>query len=414
MLNPHDVFYLIIVIVVAYFAVTNFLSYLNIKNQKTQLPPELQAVYSQEQYAKSQEYFKARSTFGLLTKSFSFIILLFVLFANGFALVDSIVGAYTQNAIWQALLFFGIIGIIYEILSIPFELYSVFVIEQKFGFNKMTKNLFVVDKIKEILLSAIIGAIILSLIVWLYLLFDAQFWLFALIVITAFSVFMSLFYTQLIVPLFNKLNPLEDGELKDAISAFAKKVSFPIQDVFVIDSSKRSSKSNAYFTGFGKKKKIVLFDTLIKNHTTDELVAVLAHEIGHYKKKHIQQGLLLGVLQMGIFLFLFSLMLSESVFHLAIGIKTPSFHSAVIVFSLLYTPLSFILGLINNSISRKNEYAADNFVLKNNYAPSLQKALMKLSSDNLSNLTPHKWFVKVYYSHPPLLQRLKALNKTEK
>jgi STE24 endopeptidase len=308
-------------------------------------------------------------------------------------------------------LFFGIIWLVYEVVSLPFELYSIFVIEQKFGFNTMTTQIYITDKIKSMLLSVIIGGVLLSLIIWLYLIFDTKFWLFALLVITGFSVFMSLFYTQLIVPLFNKLTPLEEGELKTAISAFAKKVAFPLHGISIIDNSKRSTKSNAYFTGFGRKKRIVLFDTLIQNHTTDELVAVLAHEIGHYKKKHIQLGLMLGIFQTGMLLFILSLLLSEPIFQFAIGVNVPSFHSALIVFGLLYTPFSFILGVFGNTLSRYNEYAADKFAGEKYSPEALRKALVKLSGDNLSNLTPHPWYVKVNYSHPPLLQRLAALNR---
>jgi STE24 endopeptidase len=332
----------------------------------------------------------------------------------GFAYVDSLVWSVTSNAIWAALLFFGILMFASDILNIPFSIYDTFVIEEKYGFNKTTPKTFVFDKIKGWLLGALIGGGLLALVIFIYQKTQNMFWIYAWLVVAVFSIFMSMFYSNLIVPLFNKQTPLEEGELRSSIENFAQKVGFKLDNIFVINGSKRSAKANAYFTGLGPKKRIVLYDTLINDMKTEELVAVLAHEIGHYKKNHIIQGLIISLIQTGIVLFIFSLLIDSPLLSKALGVQEPNFHIGLIAFGILYSPVSFILGIFMNMLSRKNEYQADAFAAENYKPEALASALKKLSVKNLSNLTPHPRYVFFNYSHPPLLERLKHLKKFEK
>jgi STE24 endopeptidase len=294
-------------------------------------------------------------------------------------------------------------------LGTPFSVYATFVIEEKFGFNKTTVKTFILDKIKGWLLAIILGGGLLTLVVWIYGATGEWFWLIAWGLISFFTIFMSMFYSNIIVPLFNKQTPLEAGELRDAIETFAKKTGFNLRNIYVIDGSKRSTKANAYFTGLGKKKRIVLYDTLMKDHSVDELVAVLAHEIGHYKKKHTLIGTIVSILQTGLMLLILSRFLGSPHLSGALGASQPSFHLSVVAFGILYTPLSIIIGLALNAFSRKHEFEADRFATVNFSGESLSSALIRLSVKNLSNLRPHPAYVFFYYSHPPLLKRLAAI-----
>lgn len=404
------IFYLILIIVIVDFVFERTLDYLNTTRFSEVLPDELKGIYNEDKYRKSQQYLRVNQKFGMLTSSLSFLAILGMLLFGGFAWVDGQVRTITENPIWMAILFFGILGLASDILSTPFSLYDTFVIEEKFGFNKTTVKTFFLDKIKGWLVGGLIGGGLLALVVWIYESTGQWFWLIAWGALTIFSVFMSMFYSNLIVPLFNKQKPLEEGELRNAIEAFAEKVGFKLKNIYVIDGSKRSTKANAYFTGLGPKKRIVLYDTLIEKHTTDELVAVLAHEIGHYKKKHTTTGLILGIIQSGILLYILSLFIGNPVLSQALGAEQGSFHMGILAFGILYSPISTVLGVIMNIISRKNEYAADHFAAVNFNGASLCDALKKLSVENLSNLRPHPAVVFVHYSHPPLLSRLKAIN----
>ena len=403
-------FYLILIIVIADFLFERTLGYLNRTRMSEVLPDELKGIYNEEKYRKSQQYLKVNSKFGMLTSTLSFLAILAMLLFDGFAWVDQLVRQWTENPILMAILFFGILGLASDILSTPFSVYDTFVIEERFGFNKTTLKTFFLDKIKGWLVGGLIGGGLLALVVWIYLGTGDYFWLVAWVALTLFSVFMSMFYSNLIVPLFNKQTPLEEGELRNAIEAFAEKVGFKLKNIYVINGSKRSTKANAYFTGLGPKKRIVLYDTLIEKHTTDELVAVLAHEIGHYKKKHTTTGLVLGIIQSGILLYILSLFIGNPVLSKALGASEASFHMGILAFGILYSPISTVLGVIMNVISRKNEYAADRFATVNFNGQSLADALKKLSVENLSNLRPHPAVVFVHYSHPPLLRRLKAIS----
>jgi STE24 endopeptidase len=411
--------YIILGVIVFDYLLERVLDYLNMTRMTGELPEELKGIYDPDRYKKSQQYLETKQRFSFVTSTVNFIAVLAVLMAGGFGWLDHILRGTVENPVVLALLFFGIIGIAVSVLSIPFELYGVFVIEERFGFNTTTVKTFVLDKVKGWVLGAVIGGGLLSLVVWIYERTGSWFWLLVWGLATAFMVFMAMFYSNLIVPLFNKQKPLEPGPLRDSIEAFAGKVGFRLKNIYVIDGSKRSKKANAYFTGLGSKKRIVLYDTLISNHTTEELVAVLAHEIGHYKKKHTTQGIIISILQTGLMLFILSFFirpgnpLSAALCQSLAGFSgiaiSAGFHLGILAFGMLYSPLSTLFGLFENMLSRSNEYSADRYAGENYEPASLQEALKKLSVNNLSNLRPHPAYVFFYYSHPTLLQRLAAL-----
>jgi len=406
-------FFVIIGLLLADFILERFLEFLNSTQWSDQLPEEVKDIYDEQEYQKQQTYEKANFRFSMISSSFSFLLMFLMVLFAGFALVNNWALSVSVNPILAALIFFGILMLASDLLTTPFSIYDTFVIEEKFGFNKTTPKTFALDKLKGYLLGAIIGGGLLALIIYIYQLTTTNFWIYTWIVITGFSVFMVLFYSNLIVPLFNKQTPLPEGELKSAIEDFSAKVGFKLDNIYVIDGSKRSTKANAYFTGFGAKKRIVLYDTLINDMTTNELVAVLAHEIGHYKKHHVIWSLLLGTLQTGIVLFIFSLFVGSPELSAALGVETPSFHIGLIAFGILYSPISMITGLAMNIFSRKNEYEADAFAAKYFDSNELASALKKLSVKNLSNLRPHPAYVFFHYSHPTLLQRLASLKSNK-
>jgi len=402
-------FYIIIAIIVLDFVFDRIMDYLNASRWSNKLPDELKGIYDEEKYRKSQNYSKEKMRFGILTSILSFIAILLILFFEGFAFLDEWLRQYTEHPILMALIFFGILGFLSDILGTPFDIYHTFVIEEKYGFNRITPKTYVTDKLKGYMLSLILGGGLLAVFVWFYDTAGSLFWLYAWIFITLFSIFMSMFYSTLIVPLFNKQTPLEEGELREAIEKFANKVGFKLKNIYVIDGSKRTKKANAYFSGLGAKKRIVLYDTLINEHTTEELVGVLAHEIGHYKKKHTLKSIIISTLHTGIMLYILSLFIDNPYLSGALGADTPSFHIGILAFGLLYSPISTLLGIAGNIISRHYEYEADRFAALNYDPKPLQDALKKLSVNHLSNLRPHPAYVYVHYSHPPLLKRLEKL-----
>lgn len=404
-------FIVIVLIVVVDFVVERIVDYLNASHWSVSLPDVLKDVFKSDEYKKSQEYNKANHQFGVLTSIFSFILIMLMLFFEGFAMVDNWVLSFSNHYIISSLLFFAIIGLASELLTLPFDVYDTFVIEEQFGFNKTTVKTYVLDKIKGLLLATVLGGALMSLIIWLWNVTGSYFWLIAWGTVTIISLFFTMFYANLIVPLFNKQKPLDEGELKSTIQQFAQKAGFKLQNIYVIDGSKRSTKANAYFTGIGPKKRIVLYDTLISDLTTDEIVAVLAHEIGHYKKKHTLIGLLMGIIQTGIMLYLFSLLVNSTALSAALGVPEAKFHIGLVAFGILFTPFSFFTGILMNIISRKNEYQADNFAKDFGFDVQLTSALKKLSSSSLSNLTPHPLYVFFHYSHPTLLQRILNLSR---
>ncbi|OEK08740.1 peptidase M48 [Flavivirga aquatica] len=404
-------FYIIIAIIIIDFIVDKVLDALNAKHFNDVLPKELQDVYDDKEYKKSQTYKATNYKFGIITSTFSIALTLGFLLLDGFEFIDNVARTYSENPIVIALIFFGIIMIGSDILTTPFSYYSTFVIEEKFGFNKTSVKTFFFDKIKGWLMMSILGGGILALIIWFYQVTGAYFWLYAWGLVAFFSLFMNMFYSKLIVPLFNKQTPLESGSLRDKISEYANTVGFKLDKIFVIDGSKRSTKANAYFSGFGSEKRVTLYDTLINDLDEDEIVAVLAHEVGHYKKKHIIFNLSASILLTGLTLFILSLFISNPLLSNALGVEVPSFHIGLIAFGLLYSPISEITGLIMNIFSRKFEYQADNYA-KNTYeAEPLISSLKKLSKNSLSNLTPHKTYVFMHYSHPTLLERITNLRK---
>ncbi len=404
---------IILLIVVLDFSWTQYLAYRNRKRMSPNIPMQLAGIYNEEEYARQQAYQKENSLFGLYTSIFSFVVLLGVLSLGIFGWLDEYLRQYINNGIILTLVFFGVIYLINDIITLPFSYYATFVIEERFGFNKSTKTIFWVDQIKELLITFILGGGILALVVWLYNTLGEYAWLYAWAAVTAASLFMTLFYSNLIVPLFNKQTPLEQGELRDAIETFANKAGFAINNIYVMDASKRSSKGNAYFTGFGAKKRIVLFDTLINDLDTQEIVAVLAHEIGHYKKKHTLQGMFTSVCYTGIILFLLSLFLGNQDIAIALGAKEASFHLGMIAFSVLFTPVSLIIGIFSSMLSRKNEYQADAYAAGFGLSEPLISGLKKMHVKSLSNLNPDPLYVFFYYSHPTLLQRVQALENLE-
>lgn len=408
-MTPTILFYILIGILIINFIIDKVVSSLNAKRFNHPVPQELSDVYDTEEYLKSQSYKKTNYKFSTLTSLFSLTLTLVFFFLDGFDYVDSIARNYSDNNIIIALIFFGIILVGSDIISIPFAYYKTFVIEERFGFNKTTKKTFVLDKIKGWIMTLIIGGGILSLIIWFYQLTGRDFWLYAWLLVAVFSLFMNMFYAKLIVPIFNKQTPLEEGELKTAISDYANKVNFTINNIFVIDGSKRSTKANAYFSGFGKEKRITLFDTLINDLETEEVVAVLAHEVGHYKRKHIIFNLFASILLTGFTLFILSLFINTPILSQALGVEQQSFHIGLIAFGILYSPISEITGLIMNYFSRKFEYEADNYAKDTFASKPLITSLKKLSKKSLSNLTPHPWYVTMHYSHPTLLERVKNL-----
>jgi len=410
-MTPQILFYILISIIIVKFLFDAFIDYLNAKHFNDAIPPELEGIYNEEEYLKSQAYKKANYKFSVVTSIISIVATLLFFIFEGFAFVDHIARSFSDNTIVITLIFFGIIIFASDILSLPFSYYATFVIEEKFGFNKTSKKTFVLDKIKGWLMMIFVGGGVLALITWFYQLTTSNFWLYAWALMTVITIFMNLFYSKLIVPLFNKQTPLESGELKNEIENFARKIGFKLENVFVIDGSKRSTKANAYFSGFGKQKRITLYDTLINDLETDEIVAVLAHEVGHYKKKHIIYNLLASILLTGFTFYILSLLVGNLSLSMALGVETASFHIGLIAFGVLYSPISEITSLFMNVLSRKFEYEADDYAKENFDGNGLISALKKLSKNSLSNLTPHPLYVKIHYSHPTLLQRFLNLKK---
>jgi STE24 endopeptidase len=406
----NTIFFVLLAIIIFGFVFDKILDYLNLKHIFPELPAEVSDVFDAESYKKSQLYKRENIRFSFIMSSFSLFLTLTMLLYGGFGWVNDLAFSIFNNYIAVALLFFAILMFASDILTTPFSVYDTFVIEEKYGFNKTTPKTFVLDKLKGWLLGGIIGGGLLALIIWFFQLSGEYFWLFAWAAIGIFTILMTMFYSQIIVPLFNKQTPLEEGPLKSAIKEMSDKTGFILDNVYVIDGSKRSTKANAYFTGLGSKKRIVLYDTLINDLSIEEIVAVLAHEIGHYKKKHSLKGTISGLFQTGITLFLFSLLINNPFLSAALNVEVPNFHISLIAFGILYSPVSMITGILSSFVSRKHEYQADKYAVEYSDAQALISALKKLSGKNLSNLTPHPLYVFFHYSHPTLLQRIKALN----
>ena len=410
-MEPSTLFNILITILLIKFVIDSVLNHLNAKHFNDTLPNDISDVYEINEYQKSQSYKKTNHNFSKITSLFSLITTLLFFFFNGFSIVDEIARGFSNNIIIITLIFFVIIIIGSDIISIPFSLYKTFVIEEKFGFNKSTKKLFFLDKIKGLLMTIILGGSILSIITWFYEFTGNYFWIYTWLLITTFSVFLNMFYSKLIVPLFNEQTILEEGDLKNEIVKYVNSVGFKANNIYVLNGSKRSTKANAYFSGFGNQKRITLYDTLINDLENNEIVAVLAHEVGHYKRKHILYNLTSSIILTGFALFVLSLFIKTPVLSLALGVSHPSFHIGLIAFGILYSPVSQILGVFMNYMSRNFEYQADNYAKNTFSASPLISSLKKLSKNSLSNLTPHYLYVFFHFSHPTLIDRIKNLNK---
>ena len=405
----NTVFILLISILVFGYVLERILDKLNLDHTLPDLPAELKGIFDEEEYRRSQMYKRDSTRFSFVSSSFSFVVMLLFFIFGGFGWFDGLIEGLSNNYIIHVLIFFGTLALISDLISTPFELYTTFVLEERYGFNRTTPWTFVLDKVKGWLLGALIGGGLLALVTWIYMMTGKWFWLIALGLFTAVSLFLMMFYSNLIVPLFNRQTPLEEGSLREKIEDYAAKAGFRLDNIYVIDGSKRSSKANAYFSGLGPKKRIVLYDTLIEDLEEDEIVAVLAHEVGHYKKKHSLTGLVLATIQSAIMFYLFSLFVGMDSFAIALGGEQASFHLGLVAFGVLYAPISMLAGLGTNALSRRHEFQADSYARESYDADLLISSLKKLSRKNLSNLTPHPAYVFFHYSHPPLLQRIKSL-----
>jgi len=403
----------ILAAVLVEFTLSLVANILNLKALKMEPPALLGDIYTAETYRKSQEYTRENTRFGFFSGSFNLVLLLVFWFSGGFNWLDGIVRSWGFTDIVNGGLYVAILGLAYSLITLPFSIYATFVIEERYGFNKTTLRTFILDRLKGAGLAALLGIPLLAGILALFQYAGAYAWLLCWGAVTLYSLIIEFIAPNWIMPLFNKFTPMQPGELRDAILSYAGSVNFPVQNIFVMDGSRRSSKSNAFFTGFGRNKRIALFDTLIAQHTTGELVAVLAHEIGHYKKKHILQGVAIAVLHAGLVFFLLSFFLNSPGLYQAFYMQQPSVYSGLLFFSMLYTPLEMIIDILLNMLSRKNEYAADRFAaLTTGDSADMIQALKKLAGHNLSNLTPHPFYAFLNYTHPPLLQRVQAIQRS--
>lgn len=409
-MDYQTILYVLIGILAFDFVLNKVLGYLNNQSRKQPIPTELSGIYDEVKYSESQSYQSEVFRFSLISSTFSFLLMLAVLWLGGFGWLDEQLRGIAPIEPLTSLYFFGVVYLFSDIVSIPFDLYGTFVIEQKYGFNKMTGKTYLFDKLKGYLLTIIVGGLIAALFIVMVTFFESNFWIYFWVIISLVMIFINVFYTSLIIPIFNKLSPLADGSLKEAITEYSNKVAFPLNNIFVIDGSKRSSKGNAFFSGLGKKKKVVLYDTLIDKHSDEELVGVLAHEVGHFKKKHIVWSMILGILQTGFMLWLLSKFISSSEISWAMGGQVTALHLNVLAFAILFSPISMIIGILMNLFSRKNEYEADAYAVETYDKKPLITALKKLTADNLGNLTPHPWYEFMNYSHPSLLKRIRAMN----
>ena len=403
---------IILVVILLEFIIDLVADALNIRSLKIRVPPDLEGIYDREAYRKSQEYTRINTRFSNITGTFQLVVLLLFWFLGGFNVLDQVVRSWGFSIAVSGVLYLGIILLAYSLLSLPFGIYSTFIIEEQFGFNKTTPQTFAMDQLKSIGLGILLGVPLILALISLFEYAGTFAWIYCWVLVTIYSLVIEFIFPTWIMPLFNKFTPIEEGELKTEIMDYAGSVKFPIKNVFVMDGSRRSTKSNAFFTGFGNNKRIALFDTFIAKHTVSVIVAVLAHEIGHYKKRHIPQGIIIGILHTGVVLFLLSIFLRSQGLYDAFFMEQESIYAGFLFFGLLYTPIELLLSIGMNKLSRKNEYEADNYAATTVKQPQVMiDALKKLSSHNLSNLTPHPFYVFMHYSHPPLLQRINAIKK---
>ena len=383
-------YYIIVIAIIIEYLFSSISSILDIKNITPTIPSDFKKAYDQEKYILSQDYLKARTSFGLFSSSFSLILIMIVIHSDIFGLLDQFVRGQSDSYILQGLLFIGIIYFLQHIVSLPFSIYHTFVIEERFGFNKTTLNLFIIDKIKGYAIFIVLGSIVITPILYFFHVYGDIGWLIAWSILTAFMIAVQPLFVHVIAPMFNKFTPLEEGELRSAIEKYTAKVNFPLARIDIMDGSKRSAHSNAYFTGFGKSRRIAIFDTLVEKHSTNEIVSVVAHEVGHYKLKHVLQGTILGIIETGIMLFAFNLIMNDISLFQVFGVSQLSVHAGIVFFSMLYAPVSMFTSIVTTAISRKNEYEADKYSYDTtNNREALVSMLIGLSANNLSHLTPH-------------------------
>jgi len=406
---PTTLTYIMILFIIADFIFEEILDHKNHARWKLPIPTIFKDLYKEDEYQKAKNYHQEKHSVGQISSYIQIAMTVAILYFCLFGTLQNWIATITENPYFQAFLFFGIYGVISSTISLPFSIYNTFVIEEKYGFNKTTVKTFILDMIKGTVVGGIIGGILLSAVIAFYNWQPTYFWLYAWGLFSAFSIFMAMFYTSWIVPIFNKLTPLEEGELKTALNELGQKTGFPLHEVYVIDGSKRSTKANAYFSGLGPKKTIILYDTLIEQMTIDEVVAVMAHEIGHYKHQHVIKSLVISLLQMGFMLWILSLCIQLPAIHDALGANVPAFHIGLIAFGILYSPISMITGVAMNMLSRKNEFEADSYAKNWSDGEALVSGLKKLNKETLSNINPDPTYVFVHYSHPPLLQRIQSL-----
>ena len=405
--------WLIIGFVTLDFIVNSVLSWLNTKWMTHPVPPELEGLYDEEKYRKQQDYMRTNKRVSLIARCVSFVLTLIILGFGLLGWLDNQCKAWTHLPIVQVILFLVLYNLFNTIIALPFSYYSTFVIEERFGFNRTTHKTFWLDALKSFAVSTVLSAVLLGVVYWLYQTFGQQFWIWATLVCAVFIIFFSMFYSNLIVPLFNKQTPLPEGELRDAITAALASFGSKFKDIYIIDGSKHSTKANAYFTGFGPKKRIVLYDTLQDQMTNDEIVAVLAHEFGHYKHRDTFKNMFISIAMVAVNLFIFSLLVSNPDLPAALGGTAPSFILALVAFSLLLSPIDILLNPASNAISRRAEYRADAFAAEHGHGEALISGLKKLASHALSNLTPHPLVVWYSYSHPTLAQRIRAIRSAD-
>ena len=410
-MSSEIIFFIIVVFLCLDFVLERVLESLNSKHMSPVLPDSLKGIYEEKEYSRFQSYKRENGRLDSWSSGVGFVVMIVFLVAGGFGWYNSWVVSLTDSVVWQTILFVVGLSVVSSVLDIPFDYYATFRIEEKYGFNKTTRRVYWLDTVKELVLSLVLGGVLLALVVWFYTWAGTYFWLYAWGAVTLFSVFMAMFYSQLIVPLFNKQTPLQEGALRDKIQAFAGKVGFKLDNIYVIDGSKRSTKANAYFTGLGPKKRVVLYDTLIDELTEEEIVAVLAHEVGHYKKRHTLRSMVVSVIQMGVLFWLFSLCVNNVALSEALGGDRAYFQMGLIAFAILYSPVNLILGVGMNVWSRNNEYEADAFAARYYEGDYLVSGLKKISVKSLSNLTPHPLYEYIYYSHPSLLKRIDAVKR---
>ncbi|MFL2433371.1 MAG: M48 family metallopeptidase [Vicinamibacterales bacterium] len=387
---------------------------LSLRTFSPTLPAEFREVFDEDKYAEARRYGQTQTYFGLIHSSFDLAILLAFWLFGGFEWLDQVVRAAGYGPLVSGLVYIGLLTLASSLLGLPFRLYSTFVIEARFGFNRTTVGTFVSDLLKGLALGIVLGGLLLAVVLLFFEWAGPLAWLWCWLAATAFMLIIQFVAPTWIMPIFNKFTALEDGELHDAIVGYTRSANFPLQGLFVVDGSRRSSKANAFFTGFGANKRIGLYDTLVDDYSVPEVVAVVAHEVGHYKKQHIVKSMVLSVTHLGVMFWVLSLFLQQEALFEAFFVTEPSVYTGLLFFGLLFTPVELVLSVLLNVFSRKNEFEADAFsAMTTGDADSLVRALKKLSADNLSNLTPHPFDVFLHYSHPPVLERIRALGKID-